>query len=502
MFVLTADEIRDVEKKCFASYYSEADLMLKAGTGCFNEIIKRYSDRLVNSAVSVLCGNGKNAGDGFVIARFLYAFGADVKIVLCDKKPDIEEPVMYYNQAVSAGVDVVPFSNECLDADFIVDTMFGIGFHGEARAPFDNIFKLLSDYKGEIICVDTPSGTNSTTGEVCKNCVKADFTIAISTLKYAHILPPANSYCGDTIVIDIGIPADCYNDNYVNAINFDQVKDIFPKCDKNANKGTFGTLLNLCGSYPMPGAAVICTKAALKTGAGLVKLTLPKSAYPLAAAHLVQNVFHPVSENDKGTFSAKCTEEISADIKTADCVAAGCGIGCNDDTKTVIDFLLENAEVPVILDADGINCISNHINILKDIKTPVVLTPHPGEMARMISSSVSDIQSDRINTAKKFAKKYGVILVLKGANTIVTDGKSVFVNLNGNPGMAMGGSGDMLSGMIGSFVAQGIAPFDAAKAAVFIHGKCGDITAQKLSMRSMTVCDMLNTLGTLMSEFE
>ena len=502
MFVLTADEIRDVEKKCFASYYSEADLMLKAGTGCFNEIVKRYSGSIVNSTVSVLCGNGKNAGDGFVIARLLYAYGADVKIVICDKEPVIEEPLMYYNQAISSGVDVVPFSKECLNADFVVDTMFGIGFHGEARAPFDRIFELLCDYKGEIISVDTPSGTNSTTGEVCKSCVKADFTIAVSTLKYAHILPPASSYCGDTAVIDIGIPDDCYDGGYINTIDFQQVKNIFPKRDKNANKGTFGTLLNLCGSYAMPGAAVICTKSALKTGAGLVKLTLPKSAYPLAASHLVQNIFHPVSENDNGTFSAQSAQEILDDIETADCVAAGCGMGCNDDTKAVVDSLLKNSKAPVILDADGINCISDHINILKDINVPVVLTPHPGEMARLLSSSVSDIQSNRINIAKKFAEEYGVVLVLKGANTIVTDGNEVFVNLNGNPGMAMGGAGDMLSGMIGSFVAQGISPFDAAKAAVFIHGRCGDITAKSLSMRSMTVCDMLNTLGTLMSEFE
>lgn len=500
MLILTADEIRAVEKKCFEYYSTEAELMLRAGTACYNEIIKKYNVK--GKSISVLCGNGKNAGDGFVIARLLNAFGAFAKIVLCDKSPIIAEPLMYYNQALSSGVASVEYSSECLNSDFIVDCMFGIGFHGEPRVPFDKIFSEVAECKAVIISVDTPSGTNATTGEICKNCINADFTIAVSALKYCHVLPPANAYCGEIAVVDIGIPYDCYTSGYAKTIEFDDVKSCLPERDKNASKGSFGHQLNICGSYKMFGAAVIVSKAALRSGAGLVKLTVPESAYPLAAAHLNQPIFNPVKENDEGTISMNAVDDIHNDLLWADSIVIGCGLGVNNDTKAVTQYVLKNSKSPVILDADGINCINSSIDIFKEIKVPVVLTPHPGEMSRLISKTTAEVQANRINIAKSFASENNVILVLKGANTVVTDGDAVFVCLTGNPSMAMGGTGDMLSGMIGAFAAQGIAPLDAAKAAVYIHGLCGDKCAAELSQRGMTVSDMIDRLGTLMSEFE
>lgn len=502
MYILTADEIRIVEQKCFTNYSTEAELMLRAGTACYKKIIEKYSCELAESTVNVFCGNGKNAGDGFVIARLLYADGVDVRIVLCDKAPVIAEPLQYFNQARSSGVKVVQYSRECTNCDMIIDCMFGIGFHGEARAPFDMIFCDISNCGAKVIAVDTPSGTDATTGKVCRNCINADYTIAISTLKYCHILPPSNGFCGDIDVVDIGIPVSCYNTDYAQTIEFDFVKSVFPKRNKNDNKGTYGKQLNICGSYKMFGAAVICTKSALRSGAGLVKLALPDSAYKLAAAHLVESVFLPVKENEYGTFSGSAFEELSNDISGSDSIVIGCGMGCNEDTRLLNLNVLKNAKSPVIIDADGINCLNMSISIFKDIKVPVVLTPHPGEMARLISKTVAEVQCDRISIAKRFAKENHVIFVLKGANTVVTDGDEVFVNTTGNPAMAMGGSGDMLSGMIGAFVAQGIEPFKAAIAGVYIHGLCGDITKKRLSQRGMTVFDMIEQLSTLMSRFE
>lgn len=500
MVILTADEIRAVEKKCFERYSTEAELMMKAGTACFEAIINKYD--IENKRISVLCGNGKNAGDGFVIARLLYSAGANVSIVICDKMPSIAEPLEYYNQALKSGVPVQMYSPECLNADFIVDTIFGIGFHGEARAPFDAVFADIEKSNATVIAVDTPSGTDSTTGKVCKNAVRADFTIAISTLKYCHILPPSNDLCGEITVADIGIPSDCYGTGYAKTIDFDDVKVCFPKVNKNANKGTFGHLLNICGSFKMFGAGVICTQSALRSGAGLVKLVMPKSAYPLMASHLTQPIFSPVSDSSDGTFSKQAEDEIVGELSWADSVVIGCGIGCNEDTREITCAVLENAESPIILDADGINSITMRISILKDIKAPIVLTPHPGEMARLISKTAAEVQEDRIGIAKRFAEENHVILVLKGANTVVTDGKEVFVNMTGNSSMAMGGTGDMLSGMIGAFAAQGIAIFDAAKCAVFIHGACGDAASKALSKRGITVSDMIEQLGALMSDFE
>lgn len=502
MRILTADEIRLVEQNCFDGYATEAALMKKAGTACFEAMTAKYN--MKNRRVAVLCGNGKNAGDGFVMARQLYAYGADAAIVLCDKAPTISEPLQYYEEACASGVPVLPFDENVLTADYLVDCLFGIGFHGAPRAPFDKVFAAVQNSNATVIAVDTPSGTDATTGAVCENAIRADLTIAISTLKYCHVLPPANDFCGETVTVNIGIPEDCYEaeERYARTIEAADVKTLFRRRNTNSNKGDNGHQLNIGGSYKMFGAAVMATQAALRSGAGLVQLALPDKAYPLAAAHLTQPVFNPVMSNEEGTFSAHAAAGILAQLDWADSVVLGCGMGCNDDTRALTEAVLKNAKCPVVLDADGINALVSRIDIIEEIKVPIVLTPHPGEMARLISKQVAEIQESRIATARSFAKENGVILVLKGANTVVTDGERVFVNTSGNPGMAMGGSGDMLSGMIGAFIAQGLFPFDAARAAVYLHGLAGDRAAVRLSQRGMLVSDMTEQLGALMSDFE
>ena len=252
----------------------------------------------------------------------------------------------------------------------------------------------------------------------------------------------------------------------------------------------------------MPGASVIAAKSALKTGVGLLKCAFPKSVYPVMTSHLTQPIFKPLCENEAKTISIGALGDIFEDLKWANSVVVGCGLGNNDDIQVVVDQIIKTSEVPVVLDADGINAIAPFIDIVKDKKAPLIITPHPGEMARLIGESVDYVCSHRLEVAKAFAKENDVIVVLKGANTVVTNGNDVFFNMTGNPGMAMGGTGDMLSGIIGSFLAQGLEPIEAAKAGVYIHGGCGDIAKQEISERGMTVDDMIYVLGALMSEFE
>lgn len=501
MRILTSKEIKRAEELAFKKYFTEKELMGRAGIECSKKIIQYYGDVIKGNKVSVICGNGKNAGDGFVIANALCSFGANAEIVLADKMPEIPEPLEYYHEALNNGVKSLSFSDAALDGVLIVDCIFGIGFHGEPREPFRQVFDAVNQSSAAVVSIDTPSGTDATDGSVV-NAVRADLTIAISTLKYCHILPPANACCGKTVLVHIGIPEDCYVGNYAETITKPFVKSCFSKRDINSNKGQNGHQLNLCGSYKMPGAAVICAQAALKTGVGLLKCAFPKSVYPVMTSHLIQPIFSPVSENEEKTFSIGALTSILAELEWADAVAAGCGIGSNDDTQVIINQVVRESKVPVVLDADGINSILSNIDVLKDSKAQIVLTPHPGEMARLINEDVLYVQENRMDAAKAFAKEFGVILVLKGANTVVTDGKSVFVNTTGNPGMAMGGTGDMLTGMIASFIAQGIQPYNAAKCAVYIHGLCGDITAKEISTLGMTVENMLELLGALMSEFE
>ncbi len=501
MRVLTAQEIRKTETACFENYFSEAELMQRAGIKCSEKIIKYYGESIHGNKVLVLCGNGKNAGDGFVIAKELMKFGADAQIVLCDKQPALAEPLAYFNEAVNSGVQVCFFSECDMHCSLIVDCVFGIGFHGELKEPFLSVFNAVNSSDAAVVSVDTPSGVNASDGSVI-NAVRADMTIAISTLKYCHILPPANAYCGKTVTVDIGIPESCYNGTYAQTITKAYVKSCFGKRNINCNKGNCGKQLNLCGSRLMPGAAVISARAALKTGVGLLKCAFPKSIYSVMTAHLIQPVFSPMSENEAGTFSMGALTHILEEIKWADCVAVGCGTGNNDDTQVLLNQIIRESDVPVVVDADGINSVIPNIDVLKDSKAKLILTPHPGEMARLIHEDVSYVQANRIAAAKAFAKENGCVLVLKGANTVVTDGSRVFVNTTGNAGMAMGGTGDMLTGMIASFAAQGMQPLDAAVCAVYIHGLCGDITAEEISQRGMTAEDMLELLGALMIEFE
>lgn len=501
MRILTANQIKQVEERAFKSGFSEEGLMKCAGTACFNKIIKHYGDDMRDKRVGVVCGNGKNAGDGFVIASLLCEKGIDASIVLADRMPTLPEPLLYFNEARDNGVEITSFDRDNFDYDFVVDCIFGIGFKGEPRPPFNDVFSTINNSGATVIAIDTPSGTNATTGEAI-NAVKADLTIAISTLKFAHVLPPSNEYCGRTITVNIGIPENCYDNDYANTITKTQVKSCFAPRPVNSHKGTFGHQLNICGSYLMSGAAVICAKASLKTGVGLLKCAFPKSIYPVMTSHLIQPIFKPLCENESKTLSIGGINDILDELKWADSVAIGCGLGNNDDTQVIVGQVIKTSEVPVVLDADGINAISLFIDIIKDKKAPLVITPHPAEMARLIGEDIAYVQSNRIDVSRAFAKENDVIVVLKGANTVVTDGKDVFVNTTGNSGMAMGGTGDMLTGMIASFIAQGIEPFEASKCAVYIHGLCGDITAGEISKAGMTVEDMLSLLGALMSEFE
>lgn len=501
MKILTANEIKKAEQLSFERYFTEAELMKKAGQECFKKIVKYYGDDIVGNTVLVVCGNGKNAGDGFVIAKLLSDFGADAKIVLADKMPVIDEPLMYFNEARDSDVEIIDFAEADFNCTLIVDCIFGIGFHGEPKEPFNTVFDAVNSSDAIVVSVDTPSGTDASNGSAV-NAVKADLTIAISTLKYCHILPPSNEYCGKIVTVDIGIPDDCYTEKYAETITKKAVKSCFVKRSVNSHKGDFGHQLNICGSYKMCGAAVISAKAALKTGVGLLKCVFPKSIYPVMTSHLIQPLFAPMSENEEKTFSMGSLTHILKELTWADSVVLGCGIGNNDDTQVLTNQIIRECGVPLVLDADGINCILPNIDILREAHSDVVVTPHPAEMARLINENTVYVQQNRIAVAKAFANEYGCTVVLKGANTVVTNGDEVFVNTTGNPGMAMGGTGDMLSGMIGSFIAQGVSAFDSAKCAVYIHGLCGDITAKELSQHGMAVDDMLELLPALLFEFE
>lgn len=273
-------------------------------------------------------------------------------------------------------------------------------------------------------------------------------------------------------------------------------KAVFNRPD-DSNKGTLGSLLCICGSYGMAGAAIMAGKAALRCGIGLLKIAVPKSIYPVCATNILESVYYPLEETSNGVISSKNTDFLLEMCEKSSAVVIGCGLSVCDDTKNLVQSVITNCKKPLVIDADALNCICNKPEILKNLKAPAIITPHPGEMARLLHSTPKTVNSNRENTAINFAKKFGVVTVLKGAGTIIAspDGE-VYINHTGNSGMATGGSGDVLSGIIGSLLAQGAAPINAAAAGVFLHGTIGDLAAEKLGKISMLPTDMIDMIPT------
>ncbi len=268
------------------------------------------------------------------------------------------------------------------------------------------------------------------------------------------------------------------------------------KRQPDSNKGTFGSLLMICGSYSMAGASVLAGKGALRCGLGLLKIAVPKSIYPIVASAIYESVFFPVSENESGTHNKYETPFLLKKAQESNAVLIGCGMQNNRDTYFIVNSFLEKCSIPMVLDADALNSICNNLDALKSAKAPVIITPHPGEMARLAKITTQQVQINREQVALNFAKNYGVYVVLKGHKTIIaTPSGETFVNTTGNPGMATGGSGDVLAGMISSLLAQNpTKPLECACAGVHLHGMAGDIARDKLGEISMLPTDLIDCI--------
>lgn len=282
-----------------------------------------------------------------------------------------------------------------------------------------------------------------------------------------------------------------------------EVGHLLPQRPAVSHKGNFGHLLCVCGSKTMPGAAFLCTKAALRSGAGLVTAAFPESMYNIMGAKLSEALLLPLEETQSGSLSANCIDTLCKDLDKYTAIVIGCGLSVNNDTKAVVEAVIKRSNVPVIIDADGINIVSQNIDILKEAHCPIIMTPHPKEMSRLISLPVDLISSDRAKWARDSAKQFSSYIVLKGSNTVVAspEEERVYVNSSGNSGLAKGGSGDVLSGIIGAFCAQGMTLQNACASAVYIHGHCADCVADRLSKTGMIATDVIDELAHVFGDF-
>lgn len=511
MLVLTVNDVRLVEKYANESSISYLQLMENAGSYCAR-IIRKTFENTNKRNVLIVCGKGKNGGDGFVIARKLLENGYNVTVMMTAGLPKDEDSSEMLARIRATGIPIIYFDekNERNDyfhnAQIIVDCVFGIGFKGVPDTVSEKVFSRINSSSASVVSVDVPSGLCGDSGEISGAHVKADITVAITCLKPVHVLKPACTFCGQVVTAPIGIPEDCYKKvaSPLFSCNGEDIKNMFPKRAFDSHKGTYGTVLFIGGSYEMPGAAFMATAAAMNSGAGIVKAAFPDAAYPALAAKTVEQVLVPLKSNEKGRISKKALPRIEKGLKSCSVVVIGCGMGVDSDTEEVVRYVIENSPVPVILDADGINAVKDNIDILDRAKSTVILTPHPGEMARLAKCSVGEIQSNRGAAVKSFTAAHKAVLVLKGASTLIgeTGNDGIYINTTGNPGLASGGSGDVLSGLIGSFCAQGLSPFKAAIAGVYIHGEAGDAVSEQYSMKGNTASRLIEQIPLTLKRYE
>lgn len=510
MIIVSCAEMRQMEKESMAAGISSLRLMENAGSAAARFI--RENMQVSGKRCLVLCGCGNNGGDGFVVARRLYESNAQVIVVLTAGVPRTPEASEMFERINSLRITVIDASQDercaaaIMKSDIVVDAIYGTGFHGEVEDPVvAGLIDTVNKSPATVFALDMPSGANADTGKASKSCVKADFTVTFGAPKTGQYLYPASNYCGKVVSVGIGMPESVYNscESRVELLEKSMIADMLPRREKNSNKGTYGKVLCLCGSLGMAGAAYLAASGALRCGAGLVTLGVPQPVYLPIASKLNECMVYPLDATKGGAIAYSSLERISGLAKTATVMLIGCGLSRDEETQRVVWELVSKADCPIILDADGINAFEGHINLLRTSKNELILTPHPGEMARLCGKSIDEIQHNRLEVAREFATENGVTLVLKGANTIVAakDGR-VFINPTGNPGMAKGGSGDILAGMIASFAAQKIAPEKAACCGVFIHGSAGDRAAEKLSKYGMIPTDMLMEVPQIFREMQ
>lgn len=511
MRVLSVENTKKVEQLANENGISYLQLMENAGSYCAR-IIRKTFENTNKRSVLVVCGKGRNGGDGFVIARKLFENDYNVTVMMAMGLPtdDISSEMLARVRAM--GITVVYYdSNGATDkyfenAQITVDCVFGIGFHGEADSIASSLFDRINNSSSTVISIDVPSGLSGDGTDVSENSVRADMTIAVMVLKPVHILKTSMERCGKIVVAPIGVPEKCFGQvsSSLFTMNDSEIKSLFKKRESESHKGTYGTVLVIGGSYEMPNAVYLASQSAVNSGAGLVKAAFPSLCYNAVAPKTVEQVLIPLESNKYGRISANAVSRIEKEMKKCSCVLLGCGMGVDADTRAVTKFVIENSEVPIILDADGINCLKDNIDILDSAKAPVVLTPHPKEFSRISGASVEEVQLNRGAMVKSFTKAHKSVLALKGSSTLVgsTQYEDVYVNTTGNAGMATGGSGDVLAGIIASFIAQGLEPFNATVAAVNVHGAVGDCVSDKYSMMGNTPSLMLQELPRVLKKFE
>lgn len=511
MKVVNANEMREIDRITIHERGTPAiRLMEEAGRAVAEMIVNDFSPW----NVAIVTGKGNNAGDGFVAAIHLSRRNVKVFLYMLAPPDELSGDARFYFDKLPPDVrktqvdesNISLFAEEIKNDDCIVDAILGTGVKGTVHGLFAKAIEAINSSYRTVVAIDIPSGLFSDETHFDGISIKATMTVTMGLPKIGMVIPPGVQYCGKLHVAPLSFPLDLLYDKKLkhNLIIADMVRSFMPERQQNSNKKTFGYLLIIAGSTGMTGAAVLAARAASRSGSGLTYLAIPRRCLSAVDAHLIDPVKIPVADTDDGCFSSASFDDIKALLSRIDAVAVGPGLSRNPETREFIHRLLaETANKPILLDADALNLISDATYLLKNRRIPPVLTPHPGEMARLLGldATPDTVQKNRMYVARSFAREHAVVLVLKGFRTIIAapDGE-IWINTTGNSGLAKGGSGDVLTGLIGGYLAQHIEPPKAAIIGVYLHGLTADVTARRLTERGMTPVDLIQYIPEMYQE--
>lgn len=501
--VVTAEQMRAIDRWAIDEVgIPGVVLMENAGTTIVRRLLEIFPD-LASKKIIIFCGKGNNGGDGFVMARHLSLLGANVTVLLAGVMADLngdaktnalsvrnlEIPIHELNTE-----NIDKFDHKLRHSDIIVDALFGTGLSKPAMGFMETVINKINQHEKYTVSVDINSGIDSDSGKLIGPYVFSDLTFALASMKKSHLLHPAAGAMKKVELLDIGIPDTYEQNSQTHLLEEKDVKKIFPSRQQDSHKGSYGHVLVLAGSTGKAGAAGLTALAALRSGCGLCTLALPETCQKAFELHPMEVMTVPLPETPSGTLSLKAKEPILKLLEGKSAVAMGPGLTTDPETVSLIGEILPFIDCPLILDADAINALEKNIDWLDSLKS-VVLTPHPKEMSRLTGLPTQEIQENRIRVTTEFAQKHSLILLLKGSPSLIgmPDG-NVYINPTGNPGMATGGSGDVLTGIIAGLAAQNISLQNAALAGAYIHGYSGDIFSENESQTNLIAGDLLRSL--------
>lgn len=512
MIVVTANEMRELDRLTIEKYgVPSLTLMERAGEAIAEAILKHFG-QAAKKGVLIVAGKGNNGGDGFVVARLLKKKKVRSEVVLVASERELSGDAAVnlraYRKQKGKAFSLADGSLETLRQrlpanGLLVDAILGTGMKNEVGGLYAEVITLMNASGLPIVAVDTPSGLDTDTGSPLGVAIQAEMTVSLGYPKLGQVIYPGLVYVGDLVVADIGLEPRAVHEvtPHTELLEREDVRWLVPIRPPDTHKGTYGHLLVVAGSRGKTGAAILACRAAMRAGAGLVTLAAPRSLNDILAGSLVEVMTEPMRENAAEAMELPSGEEWRRLLERKDALLFGPGIGVSEATQSALIWLLTNLDLPWVIDADGLNNLALEKDRLRRAKMPPVLTPHPGEMARLIDKNTSVVNQDRIGVARAFATDYRCHVVLKGARTVLAtaDGK-VFINPTGNPGMASGSMGDVLAGMLAALLGQGFSPEDAMKLGVFLHGFVGDRMAEEKGPLGLIASDIIEGLPAGMQE--